>query len=162
VEADAARALIDQGVDVLMQHTDSTAPQTAAQEAGILSFGQASDMYQFAPAPRVSSIIDDWGPYYVRRVGEAMEGTWESSDTWEGIAEGMVEIGEMTDAIPEDVRASATALMESIADGSYHPFTGPINNQDGSPWLAEGEIADDGTLAGMSFYVEGIEGEIPN
>ena len=161
-EADAARALIDQGVDVLMQHTDSTAPQTAAQEAGILSFGQASDMYQFAPAPRISSIIDDWAPYYVRRVGEAMEGTWEQADTWEGIAEGMVAIGEMTDAIPEDVRASATALMESIADGSYHPFTGPLNYQDGSPWLAEGETADDGTLAGMDFYIEGITGDIPN
>ncbi|MEM9320859.1 MAG: BMP family ABC transporter substrate-binding protein [Pseudomonadota bacterium] len=162
VEADAARALIDQGVDVLMQHTDSTAPQTAAQEAGIISFGQASDMYQFAPAPRVSSIIDDWAPYYVRRVGEAMEGNWEQADTWEGIAEGMVAIGEMTNTIPEDVRASATALMESIGDGSYHPFTGPINAQDGSAWLADGEIADDGTLAGMDFYIEGIEGEIPN
>ena len=161
-EADAARALIDQGVDVLMQHTDSTAPQTAAQEAGILSFGQASDMYQFAPTPRISSIIDDWAPYYVRRVGEAMEGTWEQADTWEGIAEGMVAIGEMTDAIPEEVRASATALMESIADGSYHPFTGPLNYQDGSPWLADGETADDGTLAGMDFYVEGIAGDIPN
>ena len=162
VEADAARALIDQGVDVLMQHTDSTAPQTAAQEAGIYSFGQASDMYQFAPAPRISSIIDDWAPYYVRRVGEAMEGTWEQADTWEGIGPGMVAIGEMTDAIPAEVQASATALMESIAAGDYHPFTGPINNQDGSPWLAEGEVADDGTLAGMNFYVEGIEGEIPN
>ncbi|MEM1273023.1 MAG: BMP family ABC transporter substrate-binding protein [Pseudomonadota bacterium] len=161
-EADAARALIDQGVDVLMQHTDSTAPQTAASEAGILSFGQASDMYQFAPEPRISSIIDDWAPYYVRRVGEAMDGTWEQADTWEGIGPGMVEIGEMTEVIPEEVRASATALMESIADGSYHPFTGPINMQDGSAWLAEGEIADDGTLAGMDFYIEGVEGEIPN
>jgi len=162
VEADAARALIDQGVDVLLQHTDSTAPQTAAQEAGIYTFGQASDMIQFAPAPRISSIIDNWGPYYVRRVGEAMDASYEQADTWEGIGPGMVGIGEMTDAIPEEVRASAMALRDSIADGSYHPFTGPINQQDGTPWLADGEIADDGALAGMSFYVEGIEGEIPN
>jgi basic membrane lipoprotein Med (substrate-binding protein (PBP1-ABC) superfamily) len=45
----------------------------------------------------------------------------------------------MTEAIPEEVRASATALMESIASGEYHPFTGPINMQDGTAWLAEGE-----------------------
>ena len=162
VEADAAQALIDAGVDVLMQHTDSTAPQAVAGEAGIYSFGQASDMIQFAPAPRISSIIDDWAPYYIRRVGEAMEGTWTPADTWDGIGAGMVGIGEMTEAIPEEVRASATALMEEIASGAYHPFTGPLNRQDGSAWLAAGEIADDGTLAGMAFYVEGITGEIPN
>ena len=49
----------------------------------------------------------------------------------------------------------------SIASGVYHPFTGPLKKQDGSDWLAEGAVADDGTLAGMNFYVEGIEGEIP-
>ncbi|MBF9043327.1 BMP family ABC transporter substrate-binding protein [Rhodobacterales bacterium HKCCE4037] len=161
-EGEAAQALIDAGADVIMQHTDSTAPQAIAEEAGVITFGQASDMYQFAPRPRVSSIIDDWAPYYIRRVGEAMEGTWEQADTWDGIGAGMVGIGEMTDAIPEEVRASATELMERIASGEYHPFTGPINMQDGSAWLAEGEIADDGTLAGMDFYVEGITGEIPN
>ena len=162
VEADAAQALIDAGADVIMQHTDSTAPQVVAQEAGILSFGQASDMIQFAPAPRVASIIDNWAPYYIRRVGEAMDGTWEQADTWEGIDTGMVVIGEMTETIPAEVRASAQAMIDAIGAGEYHPFTGPINRQDGTAWLAEGEIADDGTLAGMDFYVEGITGEIPN
>ncbi len=90
-----------------------------------------------------------------------LDGTWESQDVWHGIGEGMVEIGEITDAVPEDVRKEAIALRDEIASGEYHPFTGPINKQDGTPWLAEGEVADDGTLAGMNFYVEGIEGEIP-
>jgi basic membrane protein A len=48
-----------------------------------------------------------------------------------------------------------------LGDGSYHAFTGPLNKQDGSPFLGAGETADDGTLAGMNFYVEGIEGDIP-
>ena len=161
-EADAAKALIDNGVDVVLQHTDSTAPQAAAQEAGVISFGQASDMAEYAPLPRVSSIIDDWAPYYIARVRAVMEGTWESQDTWDGIGPGMVKIGEITDAVPADVKAEALALKDALASGAYHAFTGPINKQDGSPWLAEGETADDGTLAGMSFYVEGITGEIPN
>ncbi|WP_420397015.1 BMP family ABC transporter substrate-binding protein [Nioella sp.] len=162
VEADAAQALIDQGADVIMQHTDSTAPMTVLAEAGAIGFGQASDMYQFAPAPRVSAIIDDWAPYYIARTQAVMDGTWESTDTWDGIGPGMVGIGEMTDAIPEEVRASAQAMVEAIAAGEYHPFTGPLNRQDGSAWLAEGEVADDGTLAGMNFYVEGITGDVPN
>ncbi|SIO39855.1 nucleoside-binding protein [Rhodovulum sp. ES.010] len=161
-EADAAQALIEQGADVILQHTDSTAPQAAAEKAGnVYTFGQASDMAEYAPTPRISSIIDNWAPYYIDRVQAVIDGTWESDDTWHGIDEGMVKIGEITDAVPADVKAEAEALMEEIASGDYHPFTGPLTKQDGSAWLAEGETSDDGTLLGMNFYVEGLTGEIP-
>lgn len=161
-EADAAKALIEQGVDVILAHTDSTAPLAeAAKTPGVIGFGQASDMLDFAPSPRVSSIIDNWAPYYIDRVQAALDGTWSSTDTWGGIGEGEVGIGEITDAVPAEVKAEAEALTAAIADKSYHPFTGPLNKQDGSAWLAEGEVADDGTLAGMNFYVEGIVGDIP-
>ncbi len=161
-EADAAKVLIEQGADVILQHTDSTAPQAAAQEAGnVVTFGQASDMSEYAPFPRVSSIIDDWAPYYIARTQAVMDGTWESVNTWDGIREGMVAIGEISDAVPADVKEEALAMKAAMAAGEYHPFTGPIKKQDGSDWLADGEVADDGTLAGMNFYVEGLEGEIP-
>jgi simple sugar transport system substrate-binding protein len=161
-EAEAANVLIEQGADVVLQHTDSTAPQAAAQAAGnVVTFGQASDMSEYAPFPRVSSIIDDWAPYYVARTKAVMDGTWESVNTWDGIKEGMVGIGEITEAVPAEVKAEALALKDAMAKGEYHPFTGPIKKQDGSDWLAEGETADDGTLAGMNFYVEGLDGEIP-
>ena len=108
-EADAAKALIDQGADVVLQHTDSTAPQAAAKEAGnVITFGQASDMGEYAPMPRVSSIIDDWAPYYIARTQAVLDGTWESVDTWDGIGPGMVGIGEISDAVPADVKAEAT------------------------------------------------------
>ena len=161
-EADAAKVLIEQGADVILQHTDSTAPLAAAAAAGnVVGFGQASDMAEFKDGPRVSSIIDDWAPYYIARTKAVMDGTWETMSTWDGIGAGMVGIGEITDKVPANVKAEALAMKAALADGSYHAFTGPINKQDGSAWLAEGETADDGTLAGMNFYVEGIEGEIP-
>ena len=161
-EADAAKALIEQGVDVILQHTDSTAPLAeAAKTPGVIGFGQASDMAEYKPSPRVSAIIDNWGPYYVERVGALLDGTYEQKDTWAGIGGGEVKIGDITEAVPAEVKAEAEALAASIGDGSYHPFTGPLNKQDGSAWLAEGEKADDGTLAGMNFYVEGIVGDIP-
>jgi|TARA_B110000091_G_scaffold114562_1_gene123716 simple sugar transport system substrate-binding protein len=161
-EAEAASVLIEQGADVILQHTDSTAPQAAAQSAGnVVTFGQASDMAEFGPFPRVSSIIDDWAPYYIARTKAVMDGTWTSTDTWDGIGAGMVGIGEISSAVPAEIKASAEALRDSLADGSYHAFTGPVNKQDGSAWLAAGETADDGTLAGMNFYVEGITGDVP-
>lgn len=160
-EADAAAALIAEGVDVMMQHTDSTAPQAKAQEAGILTFGQASDMSAFAPAPRVSAIIDNWAPYYVERVGMMLDGTWKSEGSWKGIGDGEVKIGEITDAVPAEVKQEALDLAAKIGSGEYHPFTGPLKKQDGSEWLAEGQVADDATLSGLNFYVEGITAELP-
>ena len=168
-EADAANALIEQGADVIMQHTDSPAAMTIAQGTWeddiegneVYAFGQASDMAQFGPDARLSSIIDNWSPYYIARVQAVIDGTWESTDTWDGIKPGMTEIGAFSDAIPEEIRAEAQAISDAIVAGEMHSFTGPINKQDGSVWLAEGETSDDGTLLGMNFYVEGIEGALP-
>ena len=160
-EADAAAALIAEGVDVFMQHTDSTAPLAKAQEAGALGFGQASDMSAFAPSPRISSIVDNWSPYYIKRVGQVLDGTWTSEGVWLGIGDGEVVIGEITDAVPAEVKAEAEALKDKIASGEYHPFTGPLKKQDGSDWLADGQKASDEELSGMNFYVEGITAPMP-
>mgnify|MGYP000035021691 CR=1 FL=1 len=162
LEADAANALIEQGADILMQHTDSTAPIAIAEERGIMAFGQASDMTEFGPTSHLTAILDVWGPYYVERAKAKIDGTWEAGDVWHGINEGMVGFAPMNPRIPADVRAEAEAMIAAIAAGEYHPFTGPINKADGSPWLAEGEVASDGDLLSMNFYVEGITAEIPN
>jgi simple sugar transport system substrate-binding protein len=161
-EADAARALIDQGADVLMQHTDSPAAMQIAEEKGIFAFGQASDMIKFGANAQLTSIIDNWAPYYIARVKAVIDGTWDSQETWDGIGPGMVEMAEFSTRIPEDVRALAAKASDDIAAGKLHPFTGPINKQDGSVWLKAGETGPDGDLAGMNFYVEGVEGSLPN
>ncbi len=160
-EADAAKALIDQGVDIITQHTDSPAPLQVAEERGVMGFGQASDMSAFAPKAQLTSIIDDWDPYYIKRTKAVIDGTWESMDTWEGISTGMVGFAEYGDAVPEDVKAAADVVREGIVAGTMHPFEGPINNQQGEQIVGAGEIIDDGVLLGMNYYVEGVQGDLP-
>ena len=159
-EGDAAKALIDQGADIITQHTDSPAPLQVAEQRGVHGFGQASDMSPFAPNAQLTSIIDDLDPYYVARVKAVMDGTWVSTDTWDGIKEGMVGFAPYGDAVPEDVRAEADAIKAAIVDGSMHPFDGPIINQAGEQVIGEGETLDDGVLLGMDWYVEGVQGEL--
>ena len=163
-ESDAAKALIDQGVDIITQHTDSPAPLQVAEERGVRGFGQASDMREFAPNAHVTAIVNNWGPYYVDRTQAVMDGTWESQDVWDGIAAGMVVISRLNEdsGLPADVLADAKATVEGLRNGSIHPFAGPISNQDGEMVVAEGEVLSDGDLAGMNYYVMGVDGSVPN
>jgi simple sugar transport system substrate-binding protein len=158
-EADAAKALFDQGADIIVQHTDSTAPLQVAQERGLHGFGQASDMITFAPKSQYTAIVDDWGPYYIERIGEVLAGTWKPEDRWEGIKEGAVLMAPYTN-LPDDVAAAAKETEAKIA-GGWNPFTGPVAKQDGSEWLKDGEVADDKTLLGMNFYVKGVDDKLP-
>jgi basic membrane protein A len=159
-EADAAKVLIDQGADIITQHTDSTAPMQVAAERGIKAFGQASDMIKFGPETQLTSIVDDWGPYYTERVKAVMDGTWEQHDVWGGMAEGHVVMAPYTN-MPEEVKKLAEETEAKITSGELNPFTGPINKQDGSEWLAEGEVAEESELLGMNFYIEGIDDQLP-
>ncbi|MEM6490980.1 MAG: BMP family ABC transporter substrate-binding protein, partial [Pseudomonadota bacterium] len=109
-EADAAKALIDQGVDVLTQHTDSPAALQAAEERGVFAFGQASEMSKFGPNAHLTAILNTWGPYYVERVRAAMDGTWSSGSHWTGLKTGLVGIADYNPVIPEDVVAAAEAM----------------------------------------------------
>ena len=79
-EADAAKTLISQGADVILQHVDSSAIMTVAEEAGVYAFGQASDMSAFGPNAHLTAIINGWAPYYVKKVKQGMDGTWKGAE----------------------------------------------------------------------------------
>ncbi|MFL0692587.1 MAG: BMP family ABC transporter substrate-binding protein [Agrobacterium tumefaciens] len=159
-EADAAKALFDQGVDILTQHTDTTAPMQVAEERGLKAFGQASDMIAAGPTAQLSSIVDTWAPYYIKRTQAVLDGTWTSAQTFDGLKDGILSMAPYTN-MPDDVKAMAMDTEAKIKSGELKPFTGPINKQDGSAWLAAGESADDGTILGMNFYIEGVDDKLP-
>jgi len=161
-EADAAKTLIDQGADIIFQHTDSPAPVQVAEKRGVWAVGQASDMSSFGPKIHMTAIIDNWAPYYIARTKAVLDGTWTSTDTWDGIKPGMVEMGAYNKNLPKDVVDLAKSVAKGIVDGTVHPFAGPIKDQSGKVVVAAGKMADDGMLAVMNFYVEGVVGSIPN
>ena len=143
-EADAANVLIQQGADIITQHTDSPAALQVAEKNGIKAFGQASDMINFAPNTQLTAIIDQWGPYYVERVKAVLDGTWESTDTWGGMDTGMVEMAPMTN-MPEDVAETAIAIANQIYDGKLDIFPGKSM----------------GDLLGMQDYLPGLDAMKP-
>lgn len=159
-EADAANALIDQGVDVVFQHTDSPAPIQAAERRGVYAVGYASDMAHFGPKAVLTSIVNNWGPHYIQATQAVLDGTWKSQDYWGGLKEGTVQLP-ISDLVPADVKTEAQALISSIESGAFHPFTGPIKDQAGAVKIPAGSTATNAELASMNYYVEGMTAKLP-
>ena len=159
-EADAAKVLIDQGVDIITQHTDSTGPMQVAAERGIKAFGQASDMIKAGPNTQLTAIVDTWGNYYVKRIKEVQDGTWKTAMIWDGLKDGILTMAPYTN-MPDDVKKMAEETEVKIKSGELKPFTGPIKKQDGTEWLKAGETAPDDVLSGLNFYVAGVDDKLP-
>ena len=160
-EADAAKALVDQGADIIMQHTDSPAAMKVAAERGKLAFGQDSEMIKFGPTTQLTSIIDNWAPYYIARVKAELDGTWKEEDTWGGLKSQMVVMAPFTN-MPDDVKKLAEDTKAAIIDGKLFPFKCPVVDQDGKTVECKGgDHLDDGQVLGMNFYVKGVDDKVP-
>ena len=160
-EADAAKALLDQGADVIMQHTDSPAAMQIAASRGAYAFGQDSDMIKFGPKTQLTSIIDNWAPYYEERVRAEVAGTWTSTDTWGGLKSKLVVMAPYTN-MPDDVKTMAETTEAAIVAGALHPFKCPVLAQDGKPVECKnGKNLEDGQILSMNFYVKGVDDKIP-
>jgi simple sugar transport system substrate-binding protein len=160
-EADAAKALLDQGADVIMQHTDSPAAMQAVSTRNAFAFGQDSDMIKFGPKAQLTAITNDWAPYYVERTKAVLDGKWTSGDVWGGLNSKLVVMAPYTN-MPDDVKKMAMDTEAAIKSGTLHAFTCPVVAQDGKTVECKGgKHLDDGQILGMDFYVKGVDDKIP-
>ncbi|MCP1173513.1 BMP family ABC transporter substrate-binding protein [Ralstonia chuxiongensis] len=160
-EREAATTLIGQGVDVLMQNTDSAAVVQTAQEKGVYALGWDSDMTKFGEKAHLAASINKWGVYYTKVVGDVLENKWKPETVWWGLKEGAIDLGAYNAAVPEDVKALVETRKKGIIDGSAPIWKGPLKDNTGKEVLPADKVADDGFLHGIKFYVDGVEGKIP-
>jgi simple sugar transport system substrate-binding protein len=158
-EGDAAKALIDQGCDIITQHTDSPTPLQVAESRGILAFGEATDMAKFAPKTELTANVNVWGPYYIKRIQAVLDGSWKSEDIWGGFNAGLLKMSPFSN-MPDDVKALAQQTVDDISSGKNKIFVGPLVDQSGATKLAAGQVMPDGDLAGLQWLVQGIEGKL--
>ncbi|MCU0923793.1 MAG: BMP family ABC transporter substrate-binding protein [Burkholderiaceae bacterium] len=162
-EGAAAQELINQGADVLLQNTDSTAVLQTAAKNNKFAFGWDSDMSAVAPEAHLASNIVDWGPYYKKTIGAALDGTWkgEQRTIW-GKPEGANAVIKLSDKIPAPIREKADAAAAAIKGGTLDPFTGPIVDNTGKERLAKDTKADQAWKDKVDFFVKGVEGKVPS
>ena len=159
-EGDACKALLDQGCDIITQHTDSPAPLQVCEQRGLKAFGEATDMIKFAPKTQLTAPVNKWGPYYTKRIEALLEGGWKVDDTWGGLDKDMLVMAPFRN-MPEDVAALAKKTQDAIKSGKLFPFGGSIKDQSGAVKSASGKTLEDGQIASMNWLVQGIEGKLP-
>ncbi len=143
---------------MLAQHTNSPAPIQAAQAAGVYAIGYHTDMSGYGPQAHLTAAVHKWDDYYVKRVGELLDGHWKTVDVWEGFAAGMVDIAPINPLVPESIAAKVMLMKQDIIDGTLHPFQGPLKNQQGQLIVEDDEIMTDKDIRSMNWYVEGVDG----
>ena len=162
-ETEAATSLINGGADVLMQNTDSSAVLQTAEKMGKRAFGWDSDMTAYGPKAHLGSAIINWSPYYVKAVGDALAGKWQTSadKIWWGVKEGSIDMVSLAADVPDDTKKRIDEIKTGLKDGSFKIWKGPIVDNTGKEVLAKDAVADDKFLGGISFYVKGVEGKVP-
>ena len=161
-ETEAATSLINGGADILFQNTDSPAVLKTAESKGKRAFGWDSDMTAYGPKAHLASSVINWGPYYIKATKDALEGKWTGgTPSWWGVKEGAIDIVSIADDVPAETKAKIDEVKKGLTDGSFAIWKGPISDNTGKPVLKDGEVADDGFLSGIKFYVKGVEGKVP-
>jgi basic membrane protein A and related proteins len=158
-EADAARALIDQGCDVMTQHTDSPAAVQVCESKSIPTFGQGADQSQYAPKMCKTSTEDQWGPFYTSAAQDVIAGKWQNTDEYWGMKEGAIKMAPITN-VPDDVKAAGDAVIKGWMDGTYNVYAGPIKDQTGAVKVAAGSAMSMDDVLGLNWLVDGVDGKM--
>jgi len=160
-ESEAANTLISQGADVLTHHTDSTAAVQAAEAKKVYAVAYHSDMSKYGPHAQLTAVTHQWGAYYTKVVQEAIAGKWKPDHVWGGIKEGMIKMAPFNPVVPKETQDLVNRTSADIAAGKFHPFTGPMKDNEGKERLAAGKVISDADLSKMDYYVEGVQGKLP-
>jgi simple sugar transport system substrate-binding protein len=162
---------IDGGADVLISGIDTTEALVVAGQRTAAGETVWAVPYDYigacdgAPEVCLGTPWFNWGPSYLEIAQSVIDGTFEATFQWLGpdwsdlnnidtTAIGYVQ----GDGVTAENAAAVDAFIAGLADGSINLWTGPINNQDGSVWLAEGETATLQQIWYMEQLLEGIIG----
>lgn len=156
-ETQAAQALVDLGCDVIAQHCDTPNPQTVAEQNGVWGVGYNSDMAKDVPGAVLTSVMWDWSVYYTQAVQSVIDGTWSGENYFGGMADGLVNIAELSDLCAEGTKEAVDAAREQITKEGFNVFDGVIETNDGSTVGEEGGTLSDADITGnMNWYFKNV------
>ena len=156
-EKAATEKLLAMGCDVMSQHCDTPYPQTLAQEKGVYGIGYNSDMSKETPKSCLCSVIWNWSAYYTSAVKNIIDGTWDGSNYYGGMSEGLVEITDLADFCVKGTQEKVDDASLLILSGKFNVFDGVMQTNDGKTVGEAGKTLDDATITGgINWYYKNV------
>ena len=156
-EEASSRQLLDMGCDVMAQHCDTAYPQTLAQERGVYGIGYNSDMSKETPDSCLTSVIWNWSAYYTSAVKSIIDGSWDGSNYYGGMAEGLVGITNLASFAAEGTQEKVDEATAAILSGQSNVFDGVMTTNTGETIGQEGSTLDDATITGgINWYYHNV------
>jgi simple sugar transport system substrate-binding protein len=162
---------IDNGADVVLSGIDTTEAVVVAGQraaAGDTVFAIPYDYEDAcAEAPDICLGVPffNWGPSYLAKLQSVQDGSWEQ--TWEWIGPDWSDMNNRDTsmigwvsgpALAADAQTQLDEFIAGLADGSIDLYVGPLNFQDGTVFLADGEKATDEQIWNTPQLLEGVTG----
>ena len=156
-EKKASERLLSMGCDVMTQHCDTSYPQTLAQEKGVYGIGYNSDMSKETPKSCLTSVIWNCSAYYTAAVKSVIDGTWDGSNYYGGMAEGLVEITDLASFAADGTQQKVDEATAEILSGQNNVFDGVLETNTGKKIGQKGKTLDDATITGkINWYYRNV------
>ena len=158
-EKKAAENLHSAGADVIGQNVDSPAAGQYAESAGVPWVGYDSDAKKFAPKSWLTGAVYNWGPYYLKRVKAAMNGTWKTGFYYGSLKDGFTKLAPYGQGV-----SAATKEADRAAEGARSraarctSSAGPLYDQSGKLRIKKGTRLTCNDLYAMNWLVKGVIG----
>jgi basic membrane protein A len=160
-ETAAAKSLVAAGADVIGQNVDSPAAGVYAEKAGVPWVGYDANAQKFAPKQWLTAATYNWGPYYVRRIQAAINGTWKPGFYYGTIKDGFTGLAPFGPKVSAKTKAAIAKKRADILSGKFAVFQGPLYDQKGKLMVKAGQrlkVLPD--LYAMQWLVKGVEGSV--
>jgi basic membrane protein A len=157
-EKQAAESLHKAGADVIGQNVDSPAAGQYAEAAKVPWVGYDSNAMKFAPTQWLTAAIYNWGPYYLKRVKAAMNGTWKTGFYYGTIKDGMIGLAPFGPKVSAKTKAAIAAKKAALISGKFYEFRGPLYDQKGKLRVQRGKQLSVKDLYAMDWLVKGVIG----
>ncbi len=162
----ASSILVNRGADIISHH-DTLSNREFSKEYGVYSVLCSIDQKKCSPNDYIAAPVWNWGIFYEKILVNILNSFLKKGASqkvvnfWWGMDSGIVDFFYSKRFVPRETQKLIEFIKTMIINGMFHPFTGPIYNQNGTVKVKGNQIATRQQIVTMNWFVDVVESELP-
>lgn len=140
---------------------DMITPQSGNRQFGL--YAEKNDAKK-----NLAMSIYHWGAFYEELINSIMRGSWKVEDSgeskainyWWGLSAGVIDVI-CSNNLPVGTTKLVNLMKHAISTGIFHPFAGPVTDQNGILRCEESDVISPEDIMTMDWLVDNVIGTIP-